>query len=215
MVAHQRSVRQRVARFIDRVAAQAEWRTGAVAKTILEHTIRDESDFARHVDYIHFNPVKHAWCNASVTGRIPRFTVMCAKACCRTTGPAMRAAKAEISASDRHRRSPHERSDMRGGGRQGPGYRFAHPGYATDLRAGALTHLAKNGAPVRARRCLKPSAGSVDQLVGREKAGYFSLPSATLAGHTVTCLPSCHWNTMPLTLSGPYLRPWVNWSLRP
>jgi putative transposase len=25
-----------------------------------EHTIRDESDFARHVDYIHFNPIKHA-----------------------------------------------------------------------------------------------------------------------------------------------------------
>ena len=24
-----------------------------------EHTIRDEDDFARHVDYIHFNPVKH------------------------------------------------------------------------------------------------------------------------------------------------------------
>jgi putative transposase len=24
-----------------------------------EHTIRDDSDFARHVDYIHFNPVKH------------------------------------------------------------------------------------------------------------------------------------------------------------
>jgi REP-associated tyrosine transposase len=24
-----------------------------------EHTIRDETDFARHVDYIHFNPVKH------------------------------------------------------------------------------------------------------------------------------------------------------------
>jgi len=24
-----------------------------------EHTIRDESDFVRHVDYIHFNPVKH------------------------------------------------------------------------------------------------------------------------------------------------------------
>ena len=24
-----------------------------------EHTIRDEEDFARHVDYIHFNPVKH------------------------------------------------------------------------------------------------------------------------------------------------------------
>jgi putative transposase len=24
-----------------------------------EHTIRNEEDFARHVDYIHFNPVKH------------------------------------------------------------------------------------------------------------------------------------------------------------
>jgi putative transposase len=24
-----------------------------------EHTIRDEDDFARHADYIHFNPVKH------------------------------------------------------------------------------------------------------------------------------------------------------------
>ena len=26
-----------------------------------EHTIRDETDFARHTDYIHFNPVKHGW----------------------------------------------------------------------------------------------------------------------------------------------------------
>ncbi len=24
-----------------------------------EHTVRDESDFARHVDYVHINPVKH------------------------------------------------------------------------------------------------------------------------------------------------------------
>src|ERR1700693_3421109 len=24
-----------------------------------EHTIRDENDFTRHADYIHFNPVKH------------------------------------------------------------------------------------------------------------------------------------------------------------
>ena len=26
-----------------------------------EHTIRDESDFIRHIDYIHINPVKHGW----------------------------------------------------------------------------------------------------------------------------------------------------------
>ncbi|WP_288006777.1 REP-associated tyrosine transposase [Acidiphilium sp.] len=24
-----------------------------------EHTIRDDADYAAHVDYIHFNPVKH------------------------------------------------------------------------------------------------------------------------------------------------------------
>src|SRR5205807_6605532 len=28
-------------------------------KRFWEHTIRDESDLARHVDYIHYNPVKH------------------------------------------------------------------------------------------------------------------------------------------------------------
>jgi putative transposase len=29
-----------------------------------EHTLRDETDFARHLDYVHFNPIKHghvAW----------------------------------------------------------------------------------------------------------------------------------------------------------
>jgi len=26
-----------------------------------EHTIRDEDDFAHHVDYVHFNPVKHGY----------------------------------------------------------------------------------------------------------------------------------------------------------
>jgi putative transposase len=26
-----------------------------------EHRITDDQDFARHVDYIHFNPVKHGW----------------------------------------------------------------------------------------------------------------------------------------------------------
>lgn len=26
-----------------------------------EHTIRDDTDLARHVDYIHYNPVKHGW----------------------------------------------------------------------------------------------------------------------------------------------------------
>ena len=29
-----------------------------------EHTLRDERDFAAHVDYIHYNPVRHGWCSA-------------------------------------------------------------------------------------------------------------------------------------------------------
>src|SRR4051794_16630508 len=28
-------------------------------KRFWEHTIRNENDFARHVDYVHFNPIKH------------------------------------------------------------------------------------------------------------------------------------------------------------
>jgi putative transposase len=38
------------------------YRNGKIAlwqRRFWEHTIRDERDFARHVDYIHFNPVKH------------------------------------------------------------------------------------------------------------------------------------------------------------
>ena len=27
-----------------------------------EHQIRDEEDFARHMDYVHYNPVKHGYC---------------------------------------------------------------------------------------------------------------------------------------------------------
>ena len=32
---------------------------GVSQRRFWEHTIRDEIDFARHLDYIHFNPVKH------------------------------------------------------------------------------------------------------------------------------------------------------------
>ncbi len=28
-----------------------------------EHTIRDELDYQRHIDYCHFNPVKHGFIN--------------------------------------------------------------------------------------------------------------------------------------------------------
>lgn len=34
-------------------------RAGDLAASVWEHTIRDERDFAAHVDYVHFTPVKH------------------------------------------------------------------------------------------------------------------------------------------------------------
>ena len=34
---------------------------GVWQRRFWEHTIRDERDYAMHMDYIHFNPVKHGW----------------------------------------------------------------------------------------------------------------------------------------------------------
>jgi putative transposase len=38
---------------------QKKGERGIWQRRFWEYTIRDESDFERHVDYIHFNPVKH------------------------------------------------------------------------------------------------------------------------------------------------------------
>jgi putative transposase len=49
-------------RLIDATASLQRWPNGDLAlwqRRFWEHTIRDESDFSRHIDYIHFNPVKH------------------------------------------------------------------------------------------------------------------------------------------------------------
>jgi putative transposase len=43
-------------------ATIARYRNGELAlwqRRFWEHTVRDDADFERHVDYIHFNPVKH------------------------------------------------------------------------------------------------------------------------------------------------------------
>jgi putative transposase len=37
----------------------AEGRARHLAAAVLEHVIRDGRDYERHVDYIHYNPVKH------------------------------------------------------------------------------------------------------------------------------------------------------------
>jgi len=35
--------------------------TGCLATNILGHAIQDQRDYDAHLDYIHFNPVKHGW----------------------------------------------------------------------------------------------------------------------------------------------------------
>ena len=37
----------------------AKGERGIWQRRFWEHTVRDSNDFARHVDYVHFNPVKH------------------------------------------------------------------------------------------------------------------------------------------------------------
>lgn len=37
----------------------AKGERGIWQRRFWEHTLRDEADYARHIDYIHYNPVKH------------------------------------------------------------------------------------------------------------------------------------------------------------
>jgi putative transposase len=42
---------------------RARGERGIWQRRFWEHTIRDERDYARHIDYIHYNPVKHGYVN--------------------------------------------------------------------------------------------------------------------------------------------------------
>jgi putative transposase len=44
-----------------RASRQAKRERGLWQRRYWEHQIRDEQDLARHVDYVHYNPVKHGW----------------------------------------------------------------------------------------------------------------------------------------------------------
>jgi putative transposase len=44
-----------------RGARQAKRERGIWQRRYWEHQIRDEADLSRHVNYIHYNPVKHGW----------------------------------------------------------------------------------------------------------------------------------------------------------
>ena len=49
-----------------RPARLAKRERGIWQRRYWEHQIRDELDLARHVDYIHHNPVKHGWVSRAV-----------------------------------------------------------------------------------------------------------------------------------------------------
>ncbi len=49
-------------------------RRGVWQNRFMEHTIRDENDFETHVQYIHYNPVKHAHCNYPKDWQYSSFT---------------------------------------------------------------------------------------------------------------------------------------------
>lgn len=49
-----------------RASRQAKRERGIWQRRHWEHQIRDEADLTRHVDYIHYNPVKHGWVSRPV-----------------------------------------------------------------------------------------------------------------------------------------------------
>jgi putative transposase len=66
-----------------RVSRQAKRERGMWQRRYWEHQIRDEDDLARHVDYIHHNPVKHGlvrrpvdWPHSTLHGYIERGMLM-------------------------------------------------------------------------------------------------------------------------------------------
>jgi len=60
------SVRQRLQQVFDRAQqCAAKGERGIWQRRYWEHTLRDESDFERHCDYIHFNPVKNGYVRAA------------------------------------------------------------------------------------------------------------------------------------------------------
>jgi putative transposase len=61
---------------------RGEWLTASKAKhrestfwqrRFWEHQIRDEEDYMRHVDYLHYNPVKHGLCDRVADWRYSTF----------------------------------------------------------------------------------------------------------------------------------------------
>ena len=68
-----------------------------------EHTIRDEHDFERHIDYIHYNPASIGSWHVPETRRIPHFLAGSAKGTIRPIGAARLPAPCVLKISTRRR----------------------------------------------------------------------------------------------------------------
>src|SRR5260221_1405174 len=68
-------------------------------KRFWEHTIRDERDFERCADYVHFNPVKHRLVLSQPRGRFPHCIDMFVPACWLGIGAALALLITPISVS--------------------------------------------------------------------------------------------------------------------
>lgn len=66
-----RLIKARFSRAIEPTERLSQRRTekgerGIWQRRYWEHVIRDQSDFGRHLDYIHYNPVKHGWADRAI-----------------------------------------------------------------------------------------------------------------------------------------------------
>ena len=83
-----------------------------------EHLIRDEADYARHVEYCYINRSSTAWSRACAIGHIPPFTETCEQGYFHSTGPVTtKLAGISVSVND---------ASIRG---WSGGLRFANPPY--------------------------------------------------------------------------------------
>jgi putative transposase len=97
-------------------------------KRFWEHTIRDDGDFERCADYIHFNPVKHGWCHRRQRGHFPRFTDTSVPACWREIGEALVSQTTSISVNAETDPGFRHRARIRAA-------RWLHPGYKPTRRS--------------------------------------------------------------------------------
>jgi putative transposase len=87
----------------ERISASraAKGERGIWQRRYWEHTLRDQDDLIRHLDYIHFNPVKHTGTRHECkTGPIPRFAAGSGSTPIRWIGQAIPARRHVPSAKD-------------------------------------------------------------------------------------------------------------------